>query len=300
MSAPATRSFEILGVPYDGAATLGWPGARQAPAKIREALGWITMRTEKGLVYSLETGQLHDAPTIVDGGDVHVIPHDLEATLSNTSAAVSRSLQADRVPIILGGDDSTLFSGSRGVHDGTNGTIAIIHFDAHLDVMDENEAQGAHSQSSGMRRSLELPRASADHSIQVGLRHFNFPSSQAYVNSAGPAQITAYEFDSLGTDATVNKILNRIAGADTVFLSFDIDAVDPAHAPGAGAHEPGGLTSRQAIDAVRALAPYCDAFAVTEVNPMTDHRDMTSNLAAYLVYYFATFGAERLTPLTEK
>jgi len=294
MAATSTRTFEILGVPFDGAATLGWPGARYAPARIREALGWITMRTEKGLVYSLETGQLHTAPTIVDGGDANVIPHDLEATLTNTSEAISDVIRKNRVPIILGGDDSTLFSGSKGVHDATNGTMAIIHFDAHLDVMDENEAQGTHSQSSGMRRSLELPRASADHSIQVGLRHFNFPSSQAYVNTAGPAQITAYEFDSLGTDAAVEKILQRISGADTVFLSFDIDAVDPAHAPGAGAHEPGGLTSRQAIDTIRALAPHCDALAVTEVNPLTDHRDMTSNLAAYLVYYFATFGAEVL------
>jgi formiminoglutamase/agmatinase len=78
---------------------------------------------------------------------------------------------------------------------------------------------------------------------------------------------------------------------DHVFFSFDIDAIDPAHAPGAGAHEPGGLTSRDAIEIVKALAPRCAGFAVTEVNPMTDHNNLTSNLAAYLCYYFAVFGA---------
>ena len=125
--------------------------------------------------------------------------------------------------------------------------------------MDQNVQQGTHSQSSGMRRSLELSRASTEHSIQVGLRHFNFPSSQRYLEDSGLARITAAQFSDLGTDAVVAQILKRIAGADHVHFSFDIDAIDPAHAPGAGALEPGGITSRQAIEAVSALAPYCDS-----------------------------------------
>lgn len=88
-------------------------------------------------------------------------------------------------------------------------------------------------------------------------------------------------------------MLARTAGADRVVLAFDIDVVDPAHAPGAGAHEPGGLTSRQALDAVRLLAPHCDAMTLTEVNPMTDLNDQTANLAAYLLVHFAVHGAER-------
>src|SRR5690606_19977316 len=117
-----------------------------------------------------------------------------------------------------------------------------------------------------MRRSLELDRVRAEHCIQVGLRHFNFPSSAAVVREHDLAQVTAVEYQRLGTDGAVKRIRERIAGADHVFFSFDIDAIDPAHAPGAGAHEPGGLTSREALDCVRALAPHCDGFAVTEVN----------------------------------
>lgn len=286
-----SRSFEIVGAPFDGASTLGVPGSRYAPDSIRRALEWITMRVEGGAVYSLETGELHDAPRIADGGDAHVVAHDLEATLANTSNRIAQSIRAGHVPLLLGGDDCFLYAGTRGLHDGTDaGTVAVIHFDAHLDVMDENEQQGRHSQSSGMRRSLELERASRDHSVQVGLRHFNFPSSRAYVLADGPAQITARTVDRIGSTGVVDRVLERIAGADHVHLSFDIDAIDPAHAPGAGASEPGGITSRQAIDIVSALAPHCDSFAVTEVNPMTDHRDMTSTLAAYLCYYFSVFG----------
>lgn len=286
--------FEIIGAPYDGASTLGAPGSRYAPDSIRRALNWITMRVEDDQVYSLETGELHPAPTISDGGDADIVAHDLEKTLDNTSARVAESLRGNNVPILLGGDDCFLYAGTHGLHDGTDdGTVAVIHFDAHLDVMDESEQQGRHSQSSGMRRSLELSRVSREHSIQVGLRHFNFPSSREFVLAEGPAQITAGTFDKIGTLEALDRVLERVSGADHVHLSFDIDAIDPAHAPGAGASEPGGITSRQAIDIVSGLAPYCDSFAVTEVNPMTDHKNMTSTLAAYLCYYFAVFGQTR-------
>lgn len=286
------RTAEIIGVPFDGAATLGWPGSRYAPARIREALSWMRMRNEAEQVYSLQTGELHPAGEEVlrDAGDVDVVPHDLTATLAAASQAVGDSARAGRRPVVLGGDDSLLFGAVRGFHDGVDGTVGVIHFDAHLDLMDHNRSQGSHSQSSGMRRSLELERVDGQYCIQVGLRHFNFPSSREFVRAQGPAQITAPRFISMGVAAAVEEILARVSGADHVFFSFDIDAVDPAHAPGAGAHEPGGLTSADALEAVRLLAPHCDGFAVTEVNPMKDLHDMTSNLAAYLCFYFATFG----------
>lgn len=286
------RTAEIIGVPFDGAATLGWPGSRYAPARIREALSWMRMRNEHGQIYSLQTGELHAAgdDVLIDAGDVDVIPHDLTATLTAASEAVTRCARSGRRPVVLGGDDSLLFGAVRGFHDGVDGTVGVIHFDAHLDLMDHNRSQGSHSQSSGMRRSLELERVNAEHCIQIGLRHFNFPSSREFIRQKGPAQITAPRFLEMGVARAVKETLERVADADHVFFSFDIDAIDPAHAPGAGAHEPGGLTSADALDAVRLLAPHCDGFAVTEVNPMKDLHDMTSNLAAYLCFYFATFG----------
>lgn len=287
------RPAEVIGVPFDGGATLGWPGSRYAPRRIRESLAWMRMRNEHDQVYSLQTGELHPAGegVLTDAGDVDVIPHDLEATLAAASRGVEEIVRRGNRPVVLGGDDCLLFGAVRGFHDALEGSVAVIHFDAHLDLMDHSRAQGSYSQSSGMRRNLELPRVRAEHCIQVGLRHFNFPSSRDFIQQSGLAQITAPRFLEIGVAAAVAEILATVENADHVFFSFDIDAVDPAHAPGAGAHEPGGLTSADALEAVRLLAPRCDGFAVTEVNPMKDLHDMTSNLAAYLCYYFATYGA---------
>jgi len=179
----------------------------------------------------------------------------------------------------------------RGVHDTVEGSVAVIHFDAHFDLMDESVRQGRFSHSSGMRRSLELDRVDPAASIQVGVRHFNYPRSREFAVAEGLEQMTARRFHELGAAAVAAHIQERVRGADHVVWSFDIDTIDPAHAPGAGAHEPGGLTTAQAIESVRLLAPRCDAFAVTEVNPMKDLGDMTSTLAAYLVFHFVIAAA---------
>ena len=288
-----TRSFELVGAPFDGAATLGWPGSRYAPARIRESLAWMTMRSQKGQVFSLDTGGLLPAgPDLIsDAGDVAVVPHDVMATLDAAAEGVCRVIQRGNVPILLGGDDSLLLAGARGVHDAVDGSVAIVHFDAHLDLMDESVRQGRFSHSSGMRRALELDRVRIEHSIQLGPRHFNYPMSLEFIRASGLPQISSLQVIENGWRWCADQIFERISGADHVFFSFDIDTIDPAHAPGAGAHEPGGITSRDAIELVKVLAPHCDAFAVTEVNPMTDHNDLTSSLAAYLCYYFAVFGA---------
>ncbi|WP_226534259.1 arginase family protein [Microbacterium paraoxydans] len=287
------RTFELIGAPFDGAATLGWPGSRYAPAKIREALGWVTQRAVNGQVYSIETGETLAAPHIIDGGDADVVAHDLTETLANVSDRVAASVRTGNVPILLGGDDSMLFAGTKGLHDAVEGEVAIIHFDAHLDSVHENRQQGRYSQSSGMRRSLELERVNRENTIQIGLRHFSFPELHRFAEAEGPAQITARQFAQIGTDEAVAEILAHIAGAQHVHVSFDIDAIDPAHAPGAGAHEPGGMTSREALEIVGALAPHCDSLTIAEVNPLKDVQDLTVNLAAYLTYYFALFGATR-------
>jgi arginase family enzyme len=288
------RRFDLWGAPFDGAATLGWPGARYAPAKVRDALSWMTARAEDGEIFAIDTDQtLPFGPeTIIDRGDVGVVAHDLDRTLQACSGAVSESVREGRVPIVIGGDDSLLFGAARGLHDAVSGTVGIIHFDAHLDLMDSNVQQGRFSHSSGMRRASELDRVDPRCSIQVGVRHFNFPSSRAYQQKVGLEYIGAVEFADIGHQRVVERVLARTDAADHRLLAFDIDVIDPAHAPGAGAHEPGGLTSRQALDTVRLLAPHCDGLVLTEVNPLRDVHDRTANLAAYLLFTFAVFGSE--------
>jgi agmatinase len=222
----ANRKFELIGVPFDGGATLGWPGSRYAPARIRAALDWMTMRIQDGRVYSLDTGQIHEvgSDVLADSVEVAIVPSDLTVSLQRCSEAVSAAVRRTRVPIVLGGDDSLLFASVRGLHDAVDGTVGIIHFDAHLDLLDENERQGRFSHSSGMRRALELERVSAADCIQIAARNFNFPTSLAFKTSVGLTHISAVECEALGSAAVVRTVLERTAAATYRFLAFDIDA----------------------------------------------------------------------------
>jgi len=295
----------FIGAPYDGAATLGWPGARYGPDEVRKHLAWMRMRVQEGRIYWVDQDRIvaWRAEQLVDAGDAAIVPHDLMATLAAVRSKTASETAAGRVPAVIGGDDSILFPAVAGVHDAVAGSLGIVHLDAHLDLLDESPAQGRYSQSSGMRRALELPRVDARRSVQVGTRSFNFPSSKRFIDEIGLTELPAARVAQHGLDWTLARIGEAVAGADHVFLSVDLDVLDPAHAPGVGWHEPGGLTSRQLLDLVVAMAPTVRGFALNELNPMTDARAQSSILAANLVFQFAvaaaqSSGAEGARPLS--
>ena len=134
---------------------------------------------------------------------------------------------------------------------------------------------------------------SARHSVQVGTRNFNFPASKRFIDAVGLTELPARAIARRGLEWALARIHEVVAGADHVFLAVDLDVLDPAHAPGVGWHEPGGLTSRDLLDLVVALAPSVRGFALNEVNPLTDARSQSSILAANLVFQFAVAAAQR-------
>src|SRR5262249_41719899 len=237
--------------------TLGWPGARYAPDEVRRHLGWMKMRVQQGELYWIDEDRLvsFDPAQLVDAGDAPVVPHDLLATLAAVRQKTRVETTGGRIPAVVGGDDSILFPAVAGFHDAVAGTVAIVHFDAHLDLMDESPAQGRFSHSSGMRRALELPRVDRRRCVQVGTRSFNFPASKRFIDEIGLSEVPARTVRRRGTDWTLARIGEITTGADHVFLTIDIDVLDPAHAPGVGWHEPGGLTSGELLDLLVALAP---------------------------------------------
>ncbi len=285
----------FIGVPYDGAATLGWPGARYAPDEVRRHLTWMKMRVQDGAIYWVDEDRVvpFTPGQLVDTGDAPVVPHDLKATLDAVRTKTREETALGRVPVVVGGDDSLLFPAVAGFHDAVTGTVAVIHFDAHLDLLDESPAQGRYSHSSGMRRALELDRVLAHHSVQVGTRNFNFPSSKRFIDEVGLTELPARVVLRRGTAWTLDRIREIVGPADHLFVSADMDVLDPAHAPGVGWHEPGGLTSRELIDLVVSLAPVTGGFALNEVNPMTDSKAQTSILAANLIFQFAVAAVGR-------
>lgn len=286
---PGLRTLAFIGVPFDGAATLGWPGARYAPDEVRANLDWMKMRVEDGKIYWIDRDEVvsFSPDQLIDAGDAAVVPHDLMATLEAARRATADQVSAGRVPVVVGGDDSILFPVVDGVHDRVTGSVAVAHFDAHLDLTDGNSRQGTHSQSSGMRRALELERVDPRLCVQVGTRNFNFPSSKRFIDEVGLTEIPAATVLEVGADETLRRVLEVVGGADHLVVGVDIDVLDPAYAPGVGWHEPGGLTTRMLLDLLIGLAPRASALVLNEVNPMTDSRSQTSILAANLIFHFA-------------
>src|SRR5262245_47484425 len=290
----AETVIALVGAPYDGAATLGWPGARYAPNEVRRHHAWMRMRVQDGRIYWVDEDRVVEwrPEQLVDAGDAAVVPHDLAATLAAVRAKTSQETAAGRIPAVIGGADSVLFPAVAGVHDAVTGDLGIVHLDAHLDLLDDSPAQGRYSQSSGMRRALELPRVHTRHSAQVGTRSFNFPSSKRFIDTVGLTELPATLVARRGLDWTLARIREIVAGVDHVFLSVDLDVLDPAHAPGVGWHEPGGLTSRELLALIVGLAPSVRGFALNELNPMTDHQAQSSILAANVVFQFAVAAAQ--------
>lgn len=288
------KTFAFIGAPFDGAATLGWPGSRYAPNEIRRNLEWMKRRVEDGHIYWLDRNEVvpFGVDQLMDAGDAAVVAHDIEATLAAVRTATSEQAAQDRIPLVVGGDDSILFPAVGGVHDAVDGTIGIVHFDAHLDLMDQSEAQGRFSHSSGMRRALELESVDPARSVQVGVRNFNYPTSKEFIDAVGLTEISANEVHAAGVEATSARIDAALAEVDHVFVAVDADVLDPAHAPGVGWHEPGGLTSHQLLGLLTTLAPRARGLCLNEVNPMTDTRSQTTILAANLLFQFAVAGAQ--------
>jgi agmatinase len=289
--------FGLLGLPYDTSASLGWPGARYAPARIREALRWIQNRIVDNRVFDVESGQVVDLSRLEfrDFGDARISRFDHESSLAQLKAEIDQLFAAGFIPILLGGDHCVTWPGLQSLHSHRTGAIGIIHLDAHLDLLEGSDIQGPHSGSSEIRRALELPQISGKNVVQVGVRGFNYPEHHQYIRQAGISLIPPAEIFTDGVEAVAEKAL-KIAGAATshIYLTADIDVLDSAFAPGSGANEPGGITSWQLLHFVRRVAPQVDAMDIVEVNPLTDYRDVTSAVAARLVFDFLTANAARL------
>lgn len=291
--------FAYLGVPWDYTSSLGWPGSRYAPDTVREAFKWINMRLQSEAVYWLDREEVvaTTGGLVGDRGNVDLVAYDVNESFARIERAVGECLEDGFIPLVVGGDDAVTFPIVKGLHDRTSSTWGMIHFDAHLDLMDSSPYQGRLSHSSGVRRVTELPRFKGEALVQVGCRNFNFPASKKYVDERGIKHISAAEYDRIGTKAAVERIIELAGGVDHLHLAVDIDVLDPAFAPGAGAFEPGGLTSRQLLDVTAALAPYVESLSIAEVNPLTDFRTMTSSAAANVLAHFVV---GKLDPLGAK
>ncbi len=272
----------VVGAPIDET-TVGRPGARFGPRAIRMAdpagLGDWRPHLELGV-------DPYEAMTVVDHGDAEVVPGDPARSHEAIRRSVGAILSVGAVPVVLGGDHSILHPNAGAAADHFRGeTVGVVHFDAHAD--DAEDMHGVRrSHGTPVRLLVEEGSVRGEHIVQVGLRgYWPGPEEFAWAREQGLVWYSQGEIDERGFDAVIDDAI-RLAGApERAWLSVDIDVVDPGSAPGTGAPEPGGLTPRELLRAVRRIGREVElcGMEVVEVSPPYDQADVTALLAHRVV-----------------
>ncbi|MDT7889393.1 MAG: agmatinase family protein [Desulfurococcales archaeon] len=285
----ARGRYAVIGFPWDFGASLGRPGSRYAPKAIREALGWFLRRIVDGKIFAVEEGEVIDLSEvhIEDMGDLEIYAHDVLRTFDNAYNVIKGYLLKGYTPMVLGGDHSITYPSVKALHDSVEDYIGIIQFDAHLDLVDENPYQGRYSHSSGIRRALELERVKR--LVQIGVRGYNYPFHYSDVRRYDIMQITPSVIHVRGLREIVNSVLRNLDGIGSIYITIDIDVLDPSFAPGSGANEPGGLAPWELLAFIREFAPCSKGIDIVEVNPPYDISNITSTIAARIAFDYIIY-----------
>jgi agmatinase len=274
---PPGTAAAIVGVPFDGGTTYR-PGARLAPFEVRRV---------SALVQGHHPGHaldVFDALPAVDGGNVVFQPFDAAAMRAAVQAAVAGIVETGAVPFLVGGDHSVTLPAIRAVA-ARFGPLAILHVDAHLDTSGPETWGEAFHHGTSFRHVLDEGLVAEGQLFQVGIRGAWASAADGEPGRARGARVYGMEALSERGIRSIAEELRAAAGDRPLYVSFDVDAVDPAYAPGTGTPVPGGLTSREALELVRRLAgTRLVGMDVVEVSPPFDHADVTSHLAAYLLF----------------
>ena len=268
----------MLGVPYDSGTSYR-SGARLGPREIRAQSSLIRPYSYFQKISPFET------LAIVDAGDVDAPPVGIEPAYAAIEAGVARILGAGATPLVVGGDHSISLPCLRAVSK-AHGPLALVQFDAHIDTWGDYFG-GKYFHGSPFRRAIEEKVIDPAAYVQVGIRGPMYGEDEdfAFQRASGVTTIDITMAKRDGMEKTMGRV-REIVGNRAVYVTFDIDAVDPAFAPGTGTPEVGGFTSYEAQELVRGLAGLnlvgCD---VVEVAPPFDGPgQITALLAANIMF----------------
>jgi agmatinase len=271
----------IVGAPFDNAVT-NRPGARFGPAALRSSA------YEPG-TYHLGLGiEVFDWLHVVDAGDAWCPHGQTERSHANIRERVRAVAECGAIPFVVGGDHSVTWPAATAVADVLGyGRVGMVHFDTHADTADIIEGNLA-SHGTPMRRLVESGAVRGRNFVQVGLRGY-WPPADVFVwmQEQGLRWHLMDEVTERGIDAVIDDALaEAMDGCDALYVSVDIDVLDPAFAPGTGTPEPGGMTTVQLLRAVRrlVLAAPVVALDVMEVSPPYDWADLTVNAAHRVMF----------------
>jgi agmatinase len=279
-------------VPYDGAVS-NRPGARYGPGAIREASAWWAyLSGYKGGLTNMRTGRTvdFDALDLVDCGDVPVFPMDRETTAESITAHVATVAAQGTMPVLLGGDHYCTFPSVRGFAEGIDADrVGVVQVDAHTDTVAESPVFGEHFHGSSTHHVADSAFCDYGHVAQVGIRGYESPAFFEFAEETGLSLYTGADIEERGIAPVVEEAVDSVSeGVDAVYVTFDVDAVDPSVAPGTGTPEPGGLSAAEALTVMEVLGARTEVGAVDlmEVAPTYDPTEGTQRLAAYLLVTF--------------
>jgi agmatinase len=246
----------------------------------------------------LPTG-LNALESVVDIGDIELHPGDIEGDLDLIADTVAQISSAGSIPIVLGGDHTITYANATGIARTHGfGEVALVHFDAHADTGELTGYGALYGHGTPMRRLIESGAVPGSRFVQIGLRgYWPGPETVAWMKGEGMRSYMMTEIEERGLRPVVDEAVGY-AGEDAkgVFLSIDIDVIDPGMAPATGTPEPGGLTSRQMLDTVRRMSRDLNVLGadIVEVSPPYDGPGgITALLANRLVLEILNGLAER-------
>jgi agmatinase len=273
----------ILGAPIDSG-TSHRSGAKFGPQAIRGG-DYLPHDGERPHM-ALRTDGLKDLK-VLDAGDLLMPGGDLKKSLEVLAVATEKISRAGIIPVILGGDHSIASADVAGIaaHRGL-GKISMIHFDAHADTGD-SQFGALEGHGTPMRQLIDSGAVRGDRFLQLGLRGY-WPDNETleWMRDQGMRSYEMTEIHHRGLNTVLDESFARLTDeCDGVFLSVDIDVVDPGMAPGTGTPEPGGMTSRELLESVRRICLELPVVGidVVEVAPPFDSADITAILANRVV-----------------
>lgn len=272
----AHADVTVIGVPFDTGVSYR-PGARFAPSAVREASRLLRPYNPGLDVSPFERLQ------VADGGDIAVNPFHIGEAIETIEGAASELQQDGTRLVTIGGDHTIalpLLRAAARIH----GPVALLHFDAHLDTWDTYFGE-PYTHGTPFRRAVEDGILDTEAISHVGTRGPLYGKKDLEDDRRlGFGIVTSSDVMRRGVDETVDALRQRI-GSRPLYVSIDIDVLDPAHAPGTGTPEAGGMTSRELLEILRGLRGLNIIGAdVVEVAPAYDHADITSVAASHLAY----------------
>ncbi len=276
---PSGVDIALIGVPYDGA-TENRPGTRHGPREIRN------MSSFTRSIHHVTRVNPYELCKVADLGDVNFSnPFDLQQCFADITDFYHKICSAGAVPLSVGGDHSISLPILRAI--AAKQPVGIVHIDAHTDMSD-HEFGHKFTHGTPFRRAMEEGLLDPKRTIQIGIRGAqNSEESWQASEDAGIRVIYMEEFTSLGIEATLDEVI-RVVGQGPTYISFDIDSLDPAFAPGTGTPEIGGLTTIQAQALIRGFAGLnLIGGDVVEVSPPFDPTGNTALVGATMLYEIA-------------